>query len=585
MTKTPCEPGSPNDLKTAHSRSGPRSPVSGVSGIPVAGLPARQPQRPANRQPRRILAIWCARLSVDRWRLAQGCEADEGADADPVALITETAQGPRIAAINHAAREAGAHIGTMLADARAVCPSIRAVPADAAGDLAFLEKLAVWAQRWGPWSALDAPDGVIVDVTAVAHLFGGEAQLVADVEAAFAARGLAVRTAIAPTAGAAWALAHYGRARSVIDGGTPDQIQRALADLPVASLRLDTDVLTVLRRLGFKTLGQLVGVTDADRTDADRTDAGGDASGRDALQRRFRNRKSPAANPLIRLDQLLGRVPEPLLPVVPQAMPLVQRRLVEPIRHRSLLDTVLSDLAEDMVRELEASGQGARRLELGLWRVDAEVIVRRLELAAATREAAHIKRLFASRLDDIDAGFGIETVRLRASWAEPLGIAQSDIEEAAQRHGTSLSACVDRLSVRLGAQAVQRPVPRASHRPERAQRWQGPMEPQPTFQTAFEFHDRPLKLLDRPERIAVLYASPDGFPQRFRWRGDVREVVRVEGPERIAPEWWREKSTARLRDYYRIEDATGRRYWIYRHGIAGDQRGGPPDWYLQGLCA
>jgi protein ImuB len=92
-------------------------------------------------------------------------------------------------------------------------------------------------------------------------------------------------------------------------------------------------------------------------------------------------------------------------------------------------------------------------------------------------------------------------------------------------------------------------------------------------------------LLDRAEPIAVLYASPDGYPQRFRWRGEVREVVRVEGPERIAPEWWRERSTARLRDYYRIEDVAGRRYWIYRQGIAGDGRGGMPDWFLHGLYA
>ena len=473
----------------------------------------------------------------------------------------------------------------MLADARTVCPSIQAVSADLAGDLAFLEKLAVWAQRWGPWSALDTPDGVIVDVTAVAHLFGGEADLIADAEAAFRARGLAVRTAIAPTAGAAWALAHYGPTASIVDGTTPEQIQRALADLPVASLRLDTDVLTVLRRLGLKTLGQLSGVMDTSVAGSDATGEQGAASGRDALQRRFRNRKSPAANPLIRLDQLLGRVPEPLLPIIPQAIPMVQRRLMEPIRHRSLLDKVVEDLAHDMARELEGQGKGARRLELALWRVDAEVIMRSLELAAATREAAHITRLFAAKLDDVEAGFGIETVRLRASWSEPLVTCQSDIEDAAQRHGTSLSACVDRLSVRLGAHAVRRPVPRASHLPERAQSWQGPLEPQPTSQTTFEFQARPLKLLDRAEKIAVLYASPDGFPQRFRWRERVREVVRVEGPERIAPEWWREKSTVRLRDYYRIEDTSGQRYWIYRHGIAGDGRGGLPEWYLQGLCA
>ncbi|MEM9084779.1 MAG: DNA polymerase Y family protein [Pseudomonadota bacterium] len=528
---------------------------------------------------RRILAIWCARLSVDRWRLTQGLERGEGADAKPIALITETAHGPRIEAVNDAAREGGAHIGTTLADARAVCPALEAIPSDPAGDLAFLEKLAVWAQRWGPWSALDAPDGIIVDVSAVAHLFGGEARLVADVEAAFAARKLAVRCAIAPTAGAAWALAHYGPAGAIVEGQDASQIHRALADLPVAALRLDADVLTVLRRLGLKSLGQLAGVANGEDSDLGR------ASGRDALQRRFRNRKSPSANPLVRLDQLLGGVPEPLLPIIPQAMPLVQRRLMEPIRHRSLLDTVLEDLAQDMARALEGRGEGARRLELGLWRVDGEVVVRQLELAAATREAAHITRLFAAKLDDVEAGFGIETVRLRASWAEPLDVDQSDMEQACDRHGTSLSAFVDRLTARLGAYAVRRPVGYPSHCPERAQRWQPPLELQTTLQMNLEFHDRPLKILDKPEKVAVLYATPDGFPQRFRWRDKVREVARVEGPERLAPEWWREKSTTRLRDYYRIEDEAGGRYWIYRDGIAGDGRGGLPDWYLQGLFA
>jgi len=258
---------------------------------------------------------------------------------------------------------------------------------------------------------------------------------------------------------------------------------------------------------------------------------------------------------------------------------------MEPLRHRSLLDQVLSDLAADMARVLEGRGEGARRLELGLWRVDGEVIVRRLELAAATRDPAHITRLFDNKLEGIDAGFGIEIVRLRASWAEPLGAEQGDVEEVAERHGTSLSACVDRLTVRLGPQAVSRPVTTGSHLPERAQSWQPALETVNTSQMIFNFPQRPLKLLDRAERIAVLYASPDGYPQRFRWRGNVHEVNRVEGPERIAPEWWRQKSTVRLRDYYRIEDASGRRYWIYRHGIIGDGRGGAPDWFLHGLSA
>lgn len=523
------------------------------------------------------MAIWFAQLSVDRWRLGLGCEEGEGADSLPTALITETAHGPRIEGVNAAGHAAGARTGMMLADARTLCPAIQTAPADPAGDLALLEKLCIWAQRWGPWSALDPPDGVLVDITAAAHLFGGEERLLSDVRNAFARRKLASRAAIAPTAGAAWALAHYGPRSSIIEPDKP--MMRALGDLPVASLRLDQDVLTVLRRLGLKRLDDLANIT-AGRADHS------EAAARDSLHRRFRNRKSPSANPLVRLDQLLGRVPEPLLPVIAQFMPMVQRRLVEPIRHRSLLDTVLKDLAQDLARELEARGQGVRRLELGLWRVDGEVIVRALEMAAATRAPDHIIRLFADKLENIEAGFGIETVRLRASWAEPCALSQGDVEASAERHGTSLAACIDRLTVRLGPYAVRRPVACASHVPERAQRPQAPLQffshPAPDV---YSNRARPLKMLDRPEQISVLYASPDGYPQRFRWRGNVCDVVRVEGPERIAPEWWREKSTTRLRDYYRIEDSIGQRYWIYRYGFAGDGRGGVPLWYLQGISA
>ncbi|MFC4295296.1 DUF6504 family protein [Novosphingobium tardum] len=517
------------------------------------------------------MAIWCMALAMDRWRRTR-CAPDPaiGRASDypedrPHALITETAHGPRIDAVNRAGTLAGAMPGMMLADARTLCPQLAVDPSDPAGDLAFLETLALWAQRWGPWSAIDPPDGLIVDITGAAHLFGGEGALLADAAARLAGRGLAARLAIAPTAGAAWALAHHGPERAIL--GTDDDAVARLADLPVAALRLDADVLLLLRRLGLKRLGELDGVA------------------RHALVRRFRNRRSPGANPLVRMDQLVGQVPEPLLPVIDRPAPLVQRRLLEPIRHRPLLDQVVADLAEDMARLLEGAGMGARRLELGMWKVDGDVLFRRLELAAAARDPAHICRLFAARLDDLDAGFGIELVRLRAAWTEPLALAQRDFEAAAERHGTSLAAFVDRLVTRLGTDAVRRPVAHASHLPERAQRWQPPLASLSPSQGQLAFHARPLKMLDRAESIAVLYATPDGLPRRFRWRGEVHEIARAEGPERIAPEWWRERSTTRLRDYYRVEDDMGRRFWIYRHGIAGDGRGGNPEWFMQGLCA
>ena len=244
----------------------------------------------------------------------------------------------------------------LLADARALAPGLVVHPADPAGDRGLLEALALWVQRWGPWSALDPPDGLIVDVTGVAHLFGGEAALMADAQGCFAARGLRVRLAIAPTAGAAWALAHYGENCATLAAGA-DPLE-ALRDLPVAALRLDQAVLLLLERLGLKRIGDLAAI------------------GRPALARRFRDRRAPAANPLVRLDQFAGRVPEPILPVVGVALPMVQRRLIEPVRHRDLLDRVIADLAVALARRLEAQGQGARRLELGLWKVDGDVLRR-----------------------------------------------------------------------------------------------------------------------------------------------------------------------------------------------------------------
>jgi len=205
--------------------------------------------------PRRILSVWLSRLAVDRW-----CHnAGEGADADPLVLTSETAHGPRIEAANDAALAAGARPGMRLADARALCPTLKTAPSDSEGDLMFLEHLALWAQRWGPWSALDEPDGLLVDVSAVAHLFGGEARLLADAKAAFARRGLSACLAIAPTAGAAWALSHFGPERAVL-ANPPRNGEDMLANLPVAALRLDGHVLTVLRRLGLKRLGQLHGI-------------------------------------------------------------------------------------------------------------------------------------------------------------------------------------------------------------------------------------------------------------------------------------------------------------------------------------
>ena len=570
----------------AHAERGP-VPATHAAAPPalnaVAGHDSRRP-------PRRILSVWLANLAIDRWRLAtMGQEGAPRGDA-PVVLIADTAHGPRITAVTPAARDRGAMPGMRLADARALAPDLVAVPGDPAGDRALLDRLALWAQRWGPWSAIDGADGLLVDITGTDRLLGSETRIVRDVVARLASAGAGSGGAsesvsgagtdgagfvacvgIAPTAGAAWALARHGPQAGLPvilpADADPDE---ALGPLPVRALRLDGATLGVLRRLGLRTIGDVM------------------AMGRTALARRFRHVQTPAANPLVRLDQLTGRMPEPLLPVIAAPPLRVERRLADPIRHRMLFDRVVGDLMLDLVRLLEADGCGARRIDLAAFRVDGVVTTRRVELAQASRDPAHLERLMAHRLDGIDAGFGFDCMQLVASWIEPVAAAQADLDAAAERHGTCLAAFVDRVSVRLGADAVRRLAPAPSHWPERAARTLAPLAPldvPSAGQGGEKTAPRPLTLLDPAEPITVVYATPEGVPRRFRWRGQVHDIVRVEGPERIAPEWWRERSTARLRDYYRIEATGGGRYWIFRRGLFGDGRGGVPDWFVHGLFA
>jgi protein ImuB len=260
-----------------------------------------------------------------------------------------------------------------------------------------------------------------------------------------------------------------------------------------------------------------------------------------------------------------------------------------------------------LVNALEQRRLGARRLALSGFRVDGSVAVASVATSIPSREPKHLERLLAGAIEKgaaaLDPGFGFDGFALEASWAEPLGAAQQSLVEERDADG-DVARLVDRLSVKLGPDKVRRPQPRDSHVPERASGWRAAVSspalagevarearrrgPSTSFAGSppLEIEGRtvrPQRLLDRPEAIAVVYATPEGVPRRFVWRRAVHDIARVEGPERIAPEWWRERSTARLRDYYRVEDREGRRYWIYREGVAGDGRGGAPAWYLHGL--
>ena len=477
-------------------------------------------------------------LAIERWAKSSGCAPDA-----PVVLTVEGTHGLLIHAVTKAAAERGARPGTRLTDARALDPALVAVPADPQADTALVEWFARWAGRWSPLVEVDG-DGLRLDVSGVAHLFGGEAGLVSDIKRRFAWIGFTVRIAIAPTAVAAWALSHFGG--------------EELAPLHVSALRLDPDTVRTLERLGLKTIGALMDMP------------------RLALARRFRG----AADVVDALDRMTGRKPEPLTaaPVDPPPRALI--KLEEPATHPEAASQALERLIPVLVRELEERKLGARRLSLTGYRVDGSIGVASVATAIPSREPKHLQRLLSDKAAELNPEFGFDAFALTADWTEELGAVQESLVEEPSGE-RELARLIDRLTVKLGPRRVRRPQPQQSHLPERASGWVSALTKAEKIELPTAI--RPQRLLDRAEAIDVIYATPEGVPRRFVWRRAVHDIARVEGPERIAPEWWRQPSSARLRDYYRVEDGEGRRYWIYREGVIGDGRGGLPNWYIHGL--
>jgi protein ImuB len=497
---------------------------------------------------KRVLCIWLPHLAVERWAKS----SDYPPDA-PVVLTVEGPHGLLIHAITKAAAERGARPGARLTDARALDPALIAVTADPAADAGLVQRLAKWAARWSPLVEADEPDGLRLDISGVAHLFGGEPELIENLRARFATLGFAARTAIAPTAAAAWALAHH--APCICE---PHELEAKLVRLHVSALRLEADTVRTLERLGLKTIGSLIDMP------------------RLALARRFRDNEDVVDA----LDRALGRKPEPLTAVPRDPPPRAALRLEEPATHPEAATQALKRLIPQLVRRLEEKHLGARRLALHGFRVDGSVAVASVATAIASREPKHLQRLLNDKAAMLDPAFGFDAFALEADWTESLNAAQESLVEEPSGEA-DIARLVDRLTVKLGPRAVRRPRAYESHLPERASGWVSALaKPEPVELPPVR---RPERLLGRPEAIDVIYATPEGMPRRFIWRRAVHDIARAEGPERIAPEWWRQPSSARLRDYYRVEDADGRRYWIYREGLASDGRGGAPNWFIHGL--
>jgi protein ImuB len=507
----------------------------------------------------------------------------------PLATFVNQKGALRLEAVCARAADAGLAPGTMLADARAMVPSLQVRAADPAADARLLEDLAAWCERYTPYVAIDrshpgAGGGALwLDVTGCAHLFGGEAGLRADLLARLRRQGLAAAAAIADAPGAAWALARYGDDAMQI--APPGGARVALAPLPVAALRLDPEAVRMLERLGLERIECLYPLP------------------RRALVARFGGALTT------RLDQAQGVAPEPIAPRPPCLAHRAQLTFAEPIAHAEALAAVTRRLLAELCGGLAAAGLGARRLTLACYRVDNSTAAVAIGTSRPCRDARQLERLLAEKLERVDLGFGIERALLEADAVEPLlpeplawrQMGAGDLDQArdlapgpGRGWGPSpqqaLAPLVDRLSNRLGQDAVSQLAPRASHLPERAQERVPALSatmpaPFPVPRLYGAAPARPLRLLARPEPIEAVAPVPDAPPVLFRWRRVLHKVAKVGGPERLAPEWWRTPEVdpdAATRDYFAIEDTQGGRFWLFREGLYTGAAN-MPRWYLHGL--
>ena len=525
---------------------------------------------------RRIVSVWLIDWPVTVRARSAGPKSPDplSPEAAPSALILRTVRGAVIHALNPAARALNLSRGQTQADALAMIPHLTCHPADPAADQRALEALAVWGERWSPSVTVDPSEGglegLFLDLTGATHLFGGDAESLNRIETRLAQAGIRARAAMAPSPGAAWALARWGPGARI---ATDADVRDVLAPLPVEALRLHEAALKQSRRFGLKRIGDLYPMPRA------------------GLARRFRD--GAGVGLVTRLDQALGATAEALIPTRAPSRYRAWEAYADPLGDAAGIEARLPGLADTLARSMEGDGHGARALTLTAFRVDGRTSAVSVRMGRALRDVFVWMRLFRETgIERIDPGFGIDALMLAADLAEPvvaLQVAMGAEEQA--RHAEGMAALIDRLFARLGEGAVRVSTPQGSWMPERAERWGPALSSAPARQAHDPGRPRPLMLFDPPEPVETIAGLPDGVPALFTWRRVARKVTRADGPERLSPEWWRPRPDGRLsrtRDYYRIEDDQGLRYWLFREGLYGaDYTGAPeqrePSWWMHGM--
>lgn len=461
-----------------------------------------------------------------------------------------------IVAVDRAALKVGLRVGMAASKAQAMIAGLHMLDADAAGDAAAVQRLALWMLRqYTPIVAMDLPDGIVMDTEGADHLRGGEGPMLTGLVNAFRAHGLQARAAVADTWGAAHAVARTSSQEVTIVpmGGTP----QAVLGLPLSSLRLAGHTVNGLRALGFNTVGEL------------------SATPRAPLALRFGSEVGQ------RLDQMFGRMAEPVEPLRPPELAEVSRFFAEPIGAAETIAKYVTRLVEALCLELVARGIGLRRADLLIHRVDNTLQAVRAGTAKPSRDVGRLTKLLVSQIEKIDPGFGIERLSLAATMVEPLEEKQA-VSSLVEETVADVTPLLDILGNRAG-QRLYRLSPVASDVPERNIQRVRPTAEEIGATWVMKW-PRPSRMLLHSEQIEVIALTPDHPPASITWRGKRRRIKRGDGPERVFGEWWtRDAEMEAVRDYYAIEDEDGHRFWVYRSGDGVDPATGSSKWFIHGI--
>lgn len=474
----------------------------------------------------------------------------------PLVLIGRDKHRRVVLAADAAALTAGLRPGMAVTKAQVLVPGLTIQDADLEADAEALERLAVWMLRFAPVVAPDAPDGIVIDTTGADHLHGDEAAMLEGMVGRLAMSGIAARAAIADSWGAAHALARCGgQGISIAPAGHG---QSMLEPLALEALRITPSTAAELRKLGFQRIGDLL------------------KQPRAPLALRF--------GPEIgrRIDQALGYVAEPIDQIRPPDIVEVRRAFAEPIGAAETLARYIGKLVAQLCALMEHRGLGARRLDLVCQRVDSQAQAIRVGMAMPVRDAKRLTRLLCDKIETIAPGFGIEIMSLAATTAEPLERTQV-VSSLVEENVPDVSDLIDTLVNRVGERAVYRLAPVASDVPERSV-GRIPATADDTGASWPGHWPRPSRLLPQPDPVETVALLPDHPPVSFTWRGVRRRIKRADGPERVFGEWWkRDAELVAVRDYFRVEDDAGERYWLYRSGDGEDAATGSHRWFLHGV--